>query len=46
MIFFYHFFFQIFAGVKKWLTFATLLKEQREIAKWYNILNKQFYEGK
>lgn len=31
---------------EKWLTFATLLKKQRKIAKWYNILNKQFYEGK
>lgn len=46
MIFIYHFIFQIFAGMKKWLTFAMLLKEQHEIAKWYNILNKQFYEGK
>jgi len=34
MIFFYHFFFQIFAGMKKWLTFAMLLKEQRKIANW------------
>ena len=33
--------------MKKWLTFATLLKEQREIAKWYNILNIKFsHEGK